>query len=110
MADAQLYEESFTVTQVNKETYDRVHRLDATSLDATTKLILDINCELYPMHANENFQVLVASTLNLDGTKDETASGWRGNRPGEATLADMWDYVCYGKVYKVEDPESGERM
>jgi DNA-directed RNA polymerase I, II, and III subunit RPABC3 len=110
MADAQLYEESFQVTQVNKDVYDRVHRLDATSLDNTTKLILDINSELYPIETNENIQVLVASTLNLDGSKDEIASGWRGNKANETSLADMWDYVCYGKVYKVEDPETGERM
>jgi hypothetical protein len=110
MADAQLYEESFQVSQVNKDVYDRVHRIDATSLDNATKLILDINSELYPIETNENIQVLIASTLNLDGSKDEIASGWRGNRPNEASLADMWDYVCYGKVYKVEDPETGDRM
>ncbi|KAF1821820.1 RNA polymerase [Dissoconium aciculare CBS 342.82] len=110
MADAQLYEESFQVSQVNKDVYDRVHRIDATSLDNATKLILDINSELYPIETNENIQVLIASTLNLDGSKDEIASGWRGNRPNEASLADMWDYVCYGKVYKVEDPETGDRI
>lgn len=104
--DAQLYEESFTATSVLDKTYDRVHRINGTSEDNNTTLVLDINSELYPISHGESFQVLIASTLNLDGTKDE-AQGWRAKN-NEPTLADMWDYVCYGKVYKVVDPEDGE--
>lgn len=108
MTDAQLYEETFQVTTLLDQTYDRVHRVLGTSHDSATQITLDINCELYPIANGESFQMLLASTLNLDGTKDE-AGGWRG-KSTEPTLADMWDYVCYGKVYKVEDPEDGDRM
>lgn len=108
MADAQLYEETFQVTTLIDQTYDRVHRLLGTSHDSTTSITLDINSELYPIGNGESFNMLVASTLNLDGTKDE-AQGWRPKNDAPS-LADMWDYVCYGKVYKVEDPEDGDRM
>ena len=70
-------------------------------------MTLDINHELYPILTGENVQMLLATTLNLDGTKEE--KGWREQAPGEQTLADMYDYVCYGKVYRFEEGE-GENM
>jgi hypothetical protein len=109
MSDAQLYEEQFQVNTLLDQAYDRVHRVIGTSQDSTTSYTLDINCELYPLIAGESFTMLLASTLNLDGTKDE-GQGWRGKPSDTASLADMWDYVCYGKVYKVEDPEDGDNM
>ncbi|KXS97077.1 hypothetical protein AC578_10789 [Pseudocercospora eumusae] len=109
MADAQLYEETFQCTTLITETYDRVHRVLGTSHDNTTSITLDINSELYPIGIQDSFNMLIASTLNLDGTKEEAATGWRP-RNHEASLADMWEYVCYGKVYKVEDPEDGDRI
>ncbi|KAK4922368.1 DNA-directed RNA polymerases I, II, and III subunit RPABC3 [Elasticomyces elasticus] len=106
MADSQLYEDSFTVTGLNAQKYDRVTRITASSTDSTTLLTLDINSELYPIQTGEHVQLLLASTLNLDGTKDER--GWRDRRD-ESTLADLWDYVCYGKVYRFEEGE-GENI
>lgn len=50
---------------------------------------------------------MLATTLALDGTTKEGAeTSWRNvSRQGTATLADMFDYVCYGKNYKFEDAE-----
>jgi DNA-directed RNA polymerases I, II, and III subunit RPABC3 len=31
---------------------------------------LDINTEIYPMHVGEKFTMVLAPTLNLDGTPD----------------------------------------
>lgn len=108
MADSQLYEETFTITSLNNQKYDRVSRLTATSADSSTICSLDINHELYPVSVNDPLQLMLASTLNLDGSKDDKA--WRQVGAGsEATLADMWDYVCYGKVYRFEEGE-GENM
>ncbi|GAM90123.1 hypothetical protein ANO11243_081630 [Dothideomycetidae sp. 11243] len=90
MADAQLYEDTFTISTVNDAKYDRVSRISALSADSSTSLTLDINTELYPLSAHDPIQVLLASTLSLDGSQD-------------VTLADMWDYVCYGKVYRFEE-------
>ncbi|KAK0942380.1 DNA-directed RNA polymerases I, II, and III subunit RPABC3 [Friedmanniomyces endolithicus] len=112
-ADAQLYEETFTVTTLAPQAYDRVSRVIATSTDATTSLTLDVNSELYPLSPGENITFLLAQTLNLDGTiEDVSKKGWRppnkvGAGQGEQSLADLWDYVCYGKVYRHEDPGEG---
>ena len=109
MADSQLYEDSFSITSLNSQKYDRVSRISGTSSDMQTLMTLDVNTELYPVATGEGIQMLLASTLNLDGTKD-VERGWRDTKGrDEATLADMWDYVCYGKVYRFEEGE-GENM
>ena len=105
--DAQLYEDQFTITTVLDQTYERVARVMGTSGNSDTSLTLDLNSELYPLQTGEQISLLVATTLNLDGTKDER--GWR-DKPDQETLADMWDYVCYGKVYKHHDPGDGANM
>lgn len=107
MSDATLYEETFQITSLIADKYDRVSRVLGTSNDSSTALSLDVNHELYPLSPRDEVTLLLATTLNLDGTKDER--GWR-DKKGESTLADMYDYVCYGKVYRFEEGEEGKSM
>ncbi|KIW01958.1 uncharacterized protein PV09_06795 [Verruconis gallopava] len=117
--DAQLFISSFQLdtspaaleTQ-SKARYDRVTRYTALSTgDASIKLILDVNTDLYTLSPDTQFDLCLASTLNLDGTKDEGKSGgWREKQPGESDLSDGWDYVCYGKVYKFDEGKDGEEI
>jgi DNA-directed RNA polymerase I, II, and III subunit RPABC3 len=104
--DSQLYLDTFTLpTDPNAALvtgkYDRVVRFKSTSSDNSTTLSLDINTDLFKVSPGETIEVLLASTLNLDGSKDAPEKGWR--ETGEQTLADMWDYVCFGKVYRFEE-------
>src|SRR3569623_1224218 len=70
-------------------------------------LILDVNTELYPMVVDERFTCAVARTLNEDGTQDD--GSYVPNRRG--TLADKFEYVMFGKVYKCdEDPKQPSKM
>lgn len=113
--DAHLYEESFTITTLLSQTYDRVSRILGTSADSTTSITLDVNSELFPLNTNEQITLLLAQTLNLDGTVDDVQKkGWRPPKQGAGgetgSLADLWDYVCYGKVYRHEDPGEGMNM
>jgi|TARA_R110002003_G_scaffold96_3_gene7358 DNA-directed RNA polymerase I, II, and III subunit RPABC3 len=107
MADAQLFEETFTINTVNAEKYDRVSRLIGASSDGSLNFTLDINHELFPCTAGESINLVLATTLSLDGTAKQGAeTSWRNvGRQGTATLADMYDYVCYGKNYKFEDSD-----
>lgn len=106
MADATLYEDTFNLQAYDSGKYDRVARVTGTSTDGTTKMELDINTELYPLGVGDTIQVLITSTLNLDGSKDENTErgGWREKK--EPNIADQWDYVCYGKVYKFDESDS----
>ena len=51
---------------------------------------------------------MLASTLALDGTKDD-GKGWRDVGKGVGTLADLYEYVCHGKIYRFEEGD-GEMM
>lgn len=126
MSDAQLLDATFTITDVNSAKYDRVSRIkgDGDGLIFS----LDINHDLYPIAEKDTVQLVLASTLNLDGTEDgaeddntkapaATGAGrggqqaaWRDQLDGrdEMTLADGFDYVCFGKVYRFEEGKDKE--
>lgn len=106
--EATLFEDSFEITSLIADKYDRVSRvMGSSSADSSTALTLDINHELYPLAPGDRVHMALATTLNLDGTKDER--GWRQNKDQE-TLASLYDYVCYGKVYRFEEGEEGRSM
>ncbi|KAN0072156.1 hypothetical protein V8E54_009885 [Elaphomyces granulatus] len=104
MSDQRLFEDTFTITEINSQKYDRVSRLSCTSSDSLTTFTLDVHTELYPCAAGESLSFALTSTLSLDG-KDETVGGKGGWRDvGEQTsLANDYDYVCHGKVYRFEE-------
>ncbi|EXF76022.1 RNA polymerase Rpb8 [Colletotrichum scovillei] len=111
--DVTLFEESFTVTNYDQSKYDRVARISATSTDNQTLMTLDINIELFPASVSDSLHVVLATSLAHDGSKDDE-KGWRdvtkGNQDREPSLADMFDYVCYGKIYKFEDADDGQTI
>lgn len=111
-SDANLFDEHFKIDDVITGKYARVARLHCKSLDESIEMRLDVNTELFPCTIGENLKVVLATTLSLDGSKDDE-KGWRdvaktGN--AEATLADGFDYVCHGKIYKFEDGKDGLTM
>lgn len=110
--DATLFEESFTITDYDQSKYDRVARISCTSSDSQTVMALDINTELFPSAVGDSLHVVLSTTLSPDGARDDD-KGWRdvgkgGDAP--ATLADLYDYVCYGKLYKFEETFDGATM
>ncbi|KAF4462439.1 DNA-directed RNA polymerase chain RPB8 [Fusarium albosuccineum] len=110
--DATLFEESFTVTEYDQSKYDRVARISCTSSDSQTVMTLDINIELFPCAVSDTLHVVLSTTLSLDGSKEED-KGWRdvgkaGDAP--ATIADLYDYVCHGKIYKFEETYDGNTI
>lgn len=107
--DSQLFDETFRVTTYDQSKYDRVARIGGTSSDSQTVMTLDINIELFPCAVGETLHFVLASSLALDGSKDD-GRGWRDLSKNETTLADMFDYVCHGKIYKFEDADDGETM
>ncbi|CAI7632741.1 RNA polymerase Rpb8 [Penicillium manginii] len=109
MSDPLLFEDTFTITSVNAQKYDRVSRLTCTSTDASLTFTLDVNSELYPCAVNETLSLALASTLSLDG-KEDTRNSWRDVSNGEQTLANDYDYVCHGKVYRFEEGATKDTM
>jgi len=94
-----LFEDSFEVTQVNPDgkKFDKVNRLVARGENYEMDLVLDINSQLYKLGIGDKFTLVLASTLNLDGTPDSNEF----NQSGEPSLMDSYEYVMHGKVFKV---------
>lgn len=112
-----LLDEMFKIDEVDNARYDRgashvvpwsltytVSRIKASSPSSDLNLILDLNSEMYPLQKDEIISLNLSSSLRLDGKEDK---GWRDLGRGERTLADDYDYVCYGKVYRFDEGVKG---
>lgn len=62
-------------------------------------LTLDINNELYPLKTGEKFTFILTPTISLDGSADDGTFEYSKKE----TLADRYDYVMYGRVYKFDE-------
>ncbi|CDK24556.1 unnamed protein product [Kuraishia capsulata CBS 1993] len=105
---ATLFDDIFTVLSVETERYDRVSRLVGQSTTTQdTKITLDVNSELFPVQNNDSLTITLAKSLAVDeddASEYNTAGGsWRPPRAGDRTLADDYDYVMHGTVYKFEE-------
>ncbi|ANB11798.1 DNA-directed RNA polymerase core subunit RPB8 [Sugiyamaella lignohabitans] len=107
---ATLFDDIFKVTSVDSSRYDRVSRITGqSSTSADIHLTLDVNTELFPVTKGTTLTVAVAQTISLDGEPSISSAGWREPKAGEKSLADDYDYVMYGTVYKFEE-SSADKM
>lgn len=99
-----LFEDSFVVQEVDRGRYNKVSRIEATSTSQDScKLSLDINTELFPLKPQEELTIMLSTTLSLEGKEESDSTSWRAPLPGTRSLADDYDYVMYGTVYKFEE-------
>ncbi|XP_047334190.1 DNA-directed RNA polymerases II, IV and V subunit 8B-like [Impatiens glandulifera] len=100
-----LLQDIFTVERVDADgkKFDRVSRIEARSQQLDIEMQLDINSEIYPLYVGDKFNMVLVPTLNLDGTPD-TGYFIQG---GRKTLADKFEYVMHGKIYRI--PEDAGR-
>ncbi|MBW0531397.1 hypothetical protein O181_071112 [Austropuccinia psidii MF-1] len=106
MADSSLlFDDLFTLTSLDKDgkKFDRVSRLNAVSSNHNMQLTLDFNIELYPLRVGDSFALALSSSLTPEGEKDGGAEiqSWRLEE-GKGGLADEYEYVMYGKLYKFD--------
>ncbi|KAK4344879.1 hypothetical protein RND71_035055 [Anisodus tanguticus] len=117
-----LFEDIFTVTQKDpdRKKFDRVNRIEAQSEQFDMYMLLDINTEIYPMRVKEKFMMVLASTLNLDGTPDTgyfiqdkqivSASEGYNHLGDKKSLADKFEYVMHGKLYRISEEGAGKHV
>ena len=108
-AKVTLFEDIFEVTTLNPDgkKFDTVNRLAATGTTYECDLLLDTNCQIYPVKAGEKRTVVLASTLNLDGTPDDHFSYNSSANGAETNLADAYDYVMHGRVFQIDYKKDG---
>ncbi|VDD81510.1 unnamed protein product [Mesocestoides corti] len=111
-----LLEDIFDVKDIDKDgkKFDGVSRIFGESESFKMGLILDINSHIYPMIKGDKFRlVLTKSLLNGvgpevgDADDDEDATEVLDGRLDESKMAEF-DYVCYGKIYRVESQDGSE--
>ncbi|KAI6660958.1 DNA-directed RNA polymerases I, II, and III subunit RPABC3 [Oopsacas minuta] len=97
-----LFEDIFHVKDLDRDgkKFERVSRLFCESESFKMDLILDVNTQLYPVEIGEKFRLLLASTLNEDGTADDY--DYQPGASNAPSRADHFEYVMYGKVYRLE--------
>ncbi|GAA5922310.1 DNA-directed RNA polymerase core subunit RPB8 [Sporobolomyces koalae] len=110
-SSAILFTDVFVVSDVDKDgkKFDRVSRVAAKSNNLDMRLTLDINTDLLDLQKETTFSLALASTLNPESDKSNSsaaAGGWRADIEGG--LADDWDYIMHGKVYKFDEGTSDE--
>lgn len=106
-SDNELLNDTFTITELDNKRYDRVSRISCTSADSTLTMTLDINHELFHCQVGDAINMVLVNSIELDGaSKEGNETSWRNvSKAGYSTLADLYEYVCYGRKYKFEDNE-----
>ncbi|KAJ9463745.1 DNA-directed RNA polymerases II and V subunit 8A [Diplonema papillatum] len=104
-----LAEDQFEIKRVDHEAhFDRVSRMEAVSRTLGLKAIIDINTDIYPVEVSDQLTIALAKTLELDGTlSSDSYDATVLTRP---TLAERYDYVCHGTVYKVQASDKGDSV
>ncbi|CAL5049954.1 unnamed protein product [Urochloa decumbens] len=97
-----LFDDTFLVSRLDPDgkKFDKVTRIEAHNEQMYMQL--DVATEVYPMRIGDKFNMVLAPTLNLDGTPD---TGYY-TQAGRKTLADKFDYVMHGKLYKISEDSS----
>ncbi|CAG5116303.1 unnamed protein product [Candidula unifasciata] len=96
-----LFEDIFDVKHVDPDgkKFDRVSRLFCESESFKMDLILDVNTLIYPVELGDKFRLVIATTLREDGCPDDGEFNPTSTGPSRA---DQFEYVMYGKVYRIE--------
>mmetsp|Transcript_12616 Transcript_12616/g.14472 ORF Transcript_12616/g.14472 Transcript_12616/m.14472 type:complete len:153 (-) Transcript_12616:177-635(-) len=98
-----LYEEDFTILDINPEGkssphFKNVSRVVAQGMTFNMSLVIDIQTELFPLKMKDKFNLALASKLNIDDEPDDGTF----NQDGKPTLLDKYDYGMHGKVFRYE--------
>jgi len=100
-----LFEDIFDVKDIDPEgkKFDRVSRLHCESESFKMDLILDINSWIYPIELGDKFRLVLATTLREDGYAE--SGEWTPLDAGPSR-ADAFEYVMYGKIYRIEGEDT----
>ncbi|GAB5030906.1 dna-directed rna polymerases and iii subunit rpabc3-like isoform x1 [Nannochloropsis oceanica] len=100
-----LFDDTFVITSLNphKKRFARVDRLVGKSTLFEMDLLLDINSEIYTVKQGDEIALMLTHTPYSDGKPDPKEY----QHDMSSTLMDQYDYVTYGKVFKIESVASG---
>lgn len=71
-------------------------------------LVLDVNCELFPLVKGQKVNFVLTKSIKADGSDASSSNSASYNPLDGPSLADKFEYVCYGQVYKLEEIPGGK--
>jgi DNA-directed RNA polymerases I, II, and III subunit RPABC3 len=91
-----LFEDTFEVTAIDSSRFDKVSRISMQALTfLSCKADIDINTHIYKVQNKDTFSIGLATT-----PEDNI---YEVNSKNNSSLIDQYEYVMFGKVYKVID-------
>ncbi|KAL1818740.1 hypothetical protein DCAR_0414952 [Daucus carota subsp. sativus] len=101
---AQLYfDDVIKVHEIDDKKYDKVSRIKAQSEELDMSLVLDVNTEIYPICVKDRFRMVLSKSLYPDGS----AVTELNPQDQKKSLADKFEYVMHGLLYKMSEDTSG---
>lgn len=98
-----IFDDTFEVSGVNNEKFENVARIKAKAQTFLADIEVDINTDIYPIQVKDTLRIAIASTGSSQ------MENWDGQTSSIGSLADEYEYVMYGKVYKkAPSKKSGE--
>ena len=71
-----------------------------------------MNSEIYPVQQGEFYKLVLASSVNADGTDsfDIIQYETQGSASGMGALIDQYEYVMHGKIFKYQLDDAQKNM
>ena len=96
-----VFDDTFEVSAVDNEKFENVGRVKAKAQTFLADIEVDINTDIYPIQVKDTLRIAVASTGSSQ------MENWDGQGSAIGSLADDYEYVMYGKVYKKASSKKG---
>lgn len=98
-----VFDDVIEVKDINADGqhFEKVSRIECHSENYDMSIHLDVNTHIYPIQINERFGFALATSISANVNEDEY---WNPN--SGPSLADGYEYVMYGTVFKYELDES----
>jgi DNA-directed RNA polymerase I, II, and III subunit RPABC3 len=105
------FEDTFKIANIDREgkPFQSVSRIEGTSKLTTVEIELDINTEIYPVAVNEDISISLVPSYSLEGA-DKIAGSFNIHEDFSNTIIAKYDYVMYGKIFKVTEDRSARNM
>lgn len=100
----------FNVESIDSGRYNKVSRIIGQSNSLEIKITLDINSELFPVKSNDSLTIVLTSSLGNESNMLTSNGSWKPPRASDRSLADDYDYVMYGTIYKFEESNTTDKM
>jgi DNA-directed RNA polymerase I, II, and III subunit RPABC3 len=89
-----VFDDTFEVSAVDNEKFDNVGRVKAKAQTFLADIEVDINTDIYPITPKDTLRIAIATSGSSQ------MEHWDGSTSAIGSLADEYEYVMYGKVYK----------